>query len=766
MKYDEFLETKRITEKECGFELDRKNIHDVLYPFQKDIVYAALRKGKYAIFASCGLGKTLMQIEWARHVHKHTSGDILIVAPLAVTVQTRDEARKIGLAVNVCRKREDVKPGVNITNYEMLDHFDTSRFIAVVLDESSILKSYTGKIKQKIFDMFRDTQYKLCCTATPSPNDYEEMGNHSEFLGYMSRVEMLSVFFYHDGGETSKWSIKRHGKNDFWTWVSSWAVSVDKPSDFGYEDGGFILPKLNIVEHVVPVDFYKSAGDKLFRIPALSATDYHKEKRLTTEDRAAKTKEIVDCLDGIVCIWCETNYEADALRAILPDAVEVRGDDSIDRKEQVALDFAAGKIPCLISKPSIFGFGLNFQACHNVVFCGMSYSFEAFYQATRRFWRFGQTKPVDVHIVIGETEKHILDVIQEKEQKYTELKDNMQSAMNHVQELSARRSFRMDYERRVVENSHYKLILGDAVDEIKTIDSESVHFTIFSPPFASLYTYSDSIRDMGNTKGYDEFFVHFGYLIPELFRITKQGRLLSFHCMDLPIMKEKDGYVGLRNFSGDLINAFMSHGWIYHSKHVIWKDPLIEATRTKALGLQHKQLVKDSSMSRAGLPDYLVTMRKPGINEEPIGHGAGLNQFIGEGDVTAAKSEVAKTNSYSQHVWRKYASPVWMDIRQSRTLNRIDARSDDDEKHICPLQIDVIERALELWTNPGDVVLSPFAGIGSEGYGAIKAGRRFIGIELKEKYFEQAVKNLNTAVHDANIPDLFAKEELACQAQD
>lgn len=759
MEYTKFLKSKKIENLSSGFDVDIKSISNVLFPFQKDIVKLSLSKGKFAIFASCGLGKTLMQLEWARHIFIETGKDILIVAPLAVTAQTKKEAEKLDLMVNICRNQSDVNHGINITNYEMLEHFQADKFIAVVLDESSVLKNFSGKIKQNIINMFKNTPFKLCCTATPAPNDYEEMGNHSEFLNSLSRVEMLSMFFFHDGSETAKWSIKKHGIKDFWKWVSGWAVSIDKPSDFGYPDDGFVLPELNIKEEIVPVDFYASAGDMLFRMPSLSATDYHREKRLTIEDRALKTMQIVDSCDGVCCVWCDTNYEADALMKLMPDAVEVRGDDKIEFKEKTALDFADGKIKLLISKPSIFGFGLNFQACHNVVFCGLSYSYESFYQATRRFWRFGQKNTVNVSIVIGETEKKILDVIREKEGKYMELKENMQNAMNQVQDICSKKHDDLNYKKHIVKNSRYEMILGDSCDEIRSIDSETIHFTIFSPPFASLYTYSDSIRDMGNSRDYDEFFNHFNYLIPELLRITKPGRLLSFHCMDIPIMKERDGYVGLRNFSGDLINAFMSCGWIYHSKHTIWKDPLIEATRTKALGLQHKQLVKDSSMSRAGLPDYLITMRKPGLNNEPIEHGAGLNRLIGDGLTPGIESEIAKTNSFSHHIWRKYASPVWMDIRQSRTLNKADARHDDDEKHICPLQLDVIERAIELWTNTGDVVFDPFTGIGSTGFIAIQNGRLFKGIELKESYFNQAVKNLNNAIKTTNMPSLFDELE-------
>jgi len=302
----------------------------------------------------------------------------------------------------------------------------------------------------------------------------------------MSRLEMLSMFFSHNGADTSKWNIKGHAIKDFWKWVSSWAVSISKPSDFGYEDNGFALPELKIMQELIPVNLYESAGDMLFRMPAMSATDYHKEKRLTATDRALKTAEIVNSKpDEIFMIWCETNYEADELKKALPDAIEVRGDDKPETKEKTALDFANGKIKCLISKPSIFGFGMNFQICQNVIFCGLSYSYESFYQATRRFWRFGQTKPVNVYIVIGDTEKNILDVVQEKEEKYMELKDNMQAAMNHVQDLAVKQRPIETYSSEQTDGKNFTMINGDSVVEIKRIHDESIGYTIFSPPFVA-----------------------------------------------------------------------------------------------------------------------------------------------------------------------------------------------------------------------------------------------------------------------------------------
>lgn len=293
----------------------------------------------------------------------------------------------------------------------------------------------------------------------------------------------------------------------------------------------------------------------------------------------------------------------------------------------------------------------------------------------------------------------------------------------------------------------YSIYNADCVEVVSAMQSNSVDFTVFSPPFSSLYTYSNSERDMGNSKNDEEFFMHFGYLVDNLFRITKPGRIVAFHCMNIPSMKERDGVIGVKDFRGDLIRCFQERGFIYHSEHCIWKDPLIEATRTKAIGLMHKQLCKDSTMCRSGLPDYLVAMRKPGDNAEPVAHENGVDSFSGENPPTAG--------NLSHERWRRYASPVWMDIRQTYTLNATAARDEEDERHVCPLQLDVIERALFLWSNPKDVVLSPFMGVGSEGYVSVKMGRRFVGVELKESYYDESVKNIARAEQELKEQSLF-----------
>ena len=297
---------------------------------------------------------------------------------------------------------------------------------------------------------------------------------------------------------------------------------------------------------------------------------------------------------------------------------------------------------------------------------------------------------------------------------------------------------------------------GDCVEVVKGIPDNSIHYSIFSPPFASLFTYSDSDRDMGNCKNYNDFIKHFAYLVIELFRIIMPGRLVSIHCMDLPATINHDGFMGLKDFPGLMIKMFQDEGFIYHSRVCIWKDPLVQAVRTKQLSLAHKQISKDSSRCNMGLPDYIVTMRKPGVNPEPISHGRGFESYIGDkSEPKKTKTDNARTNKYSHEVWQRYASPVWFDINQTRTLNIQAARSENDEKHICPLQLDTIARCLKLWSNKNDTILSPFAGIGSEGYEAIQMDRKYIGIELKESYFIQMVKNLEVLDNSYKQQNIF-----------
>lgn len=730
MTYEEFLATKDFAQHACGIA-DPPPLSEKLFLFQRDITRWALRKGRAAIFADCGMGKTLMQLEWARQVSEHADGRVLLLAPLAVAQQTvKEGADKLGLSVEYARDGAATSARLTITNYEMLGRFDPSAFVGIVLDESSILKSYTGATRTAIIEAFGRTPYRLACTATPAPNDYMELGNHAEFLGVMRRTEMLSMFFVHDGGETQTWRLKGHAESAFWRWVASWAVMLRKPSDLGYADGGFALPPLR--QHVSIVDAGESDAVErglLFPLPASTLAERRLARKASIGERIRQVADMVNGSREPWVVWCNLNAEGDVLTEAIPDAVQVAGADDLETKTERMLGFAGGQHRVMVSKPSIAGHGMNWQHCPNVAFAGLSDSYEEFYQAVRRCWRFGQTRPVDVHVVVSETEQAVLSNIQRKERDAAEMAEGMVRHMAEITKGEIHGTTRdvTPYERDEATGDGWAMYLGDCVDVLCEMDSESVDFTIYSPPFASLYTYSAADRDMGNVRTHSEFFEHFGFIVGELLRVTKPGRLMSVHCMNLPTSKVRDGVIGLTDFRGQLIEAFRAAGWIYHSEVVIWKDPVTAMQRTKALGLLHKQLKKDSAMSRQGVPDYLVTMRKPGENPEPVSH---------------------TNETFPVERWQRYASPVWMDINPSDTLQRTSAREEADERHIAPLQLEVIRRALELWTNPGDLVLSPFAGIGSEGYEAIKAGRRFVGVELKRSYWTQGTANLAAAARE------------------
>lgn len=413
--YLQFLETKKVSIKSSGFYPTRRN--EKLFDWQSDIVDWSLRKGKSCIFADCGLGKTAMQLQWADHVVEHTDRPVLILAPLAVTQQTKREGLKFGIKTKVCRKQEDVEDGINIANYEMLDHFDPSAFSGIVLDESSILKHSTSKTRKMITDLFINTPYKLCCTATPAPNDFMELGTHAEFLGIMTQSEMLSTFFIHDGGDTSKWRLKGHAEDKFFEWVASWACCLTSPSDLGYDGSGFDLPVLNVKEVIVKSDnLIDSEGQSmLFAETKQTLNERRAARRSSLQDRVEAAAKIANETDDQVLVWCDLNAESELLSKQINGSVEVRGSDSIKHKESSMNGFTDGENRVLVSKPSIAGWGMNWQQCNRMIFVGLSDSFEAYYQAVRRCWRFGQTRPVDVYIVISDAEGAVKDNIERKQ---------------------------------------------------------------------------------------------------------------------------------------------------------------------------------------------------------------------------------------------------------------------------------------------------------------------------------------------------------------
>lgn len=410
-EYERFINAKATY---TVFEgIDVKDFTASMFPHQRDIARWALRKGRAAIFADTGLGKSLMALAWAEQVAR--KGRVLLLTPLAVAQQFVREGERFGIPCRYLRA-DDGLPGIVVTNYEMLDRFDASSFVGVIIDESSILKSFDGKTRTLIIDTFKETPYRLACTATPAPNDFAELGNHSEFLGIKTRTEMLSEYFVHDGETTQEWRLKGHAQTAFWKWVASWAAIIQKPSDLGYDDGAYALPPLRVHEHIIPVDIEDAhRAGQLFAVETRTISDQRANRRATIDKRIAKAAEIANADKTPCIVWCELNAEGDGAEAGIPDCVQVAGADSLDEKIEKLAAFADGRARVMVTKASVAGFGLNWQHCARMVFLGASHSFEMTYQAIRRCWRFGQTKPVDVHFIRAENEGAIMANYRRKE---------------------------------------------------------------------------------------------------------------------------------------------------------------------------------------------------------------------------------------------------------------------------------------------------------------------------------------------------------------
>lgn len=443
MGYLDFIKSKQRTVKPMGFEIDESTLPSAMKPFQNRIVPWALRRGRAALFEDCGLGKTLQQLAWGQAVVEHTNKPVLLLCPLGVRQQTIREAKKFGIRVNckIVNEASEVEIGINVVNYDKLHLIDCSVFSGIILDESSVLKNFTGKIKQALIESFSSTPYRLCCTATPAPNDHMELGNHADFLGIMPSSEMLSRWFINDTMKAGGYRLKQHGQADFWRWVASWAVCISKPSDIGDDDAGYVLPELEVRRHVVTADIDDAPEGMLFNVSGVSATSIHDEKRLTLTARTERTVELLAEIDDACLIWCDTNYEADELVKRLPEAIEVRGSESIEAKERKLTSFSDGESRVLISKPKIAGHGMNWQHCNRIIFAGIGFSFESYYQAVRRCWRFGQTRPVIVDIVTADTESAITSALARKELDHYLMQSGMADAMRKatLQELGIER---------------------------------------------------------------------------------------------------------------------------------------------------------------------------------------------------------------------------------------------------------------------------------------------------------------------------------------
>lgn len=716
LEYKEFIESKKEKIQSTGFEVSDNELNSQLFDFQKYLVKKALQRGKCAIFADCGLGKTFIQLEWANQIVKHNNKPVLILCPLAVGRQTILEKEKFNIDCEI-KKYElgDSKPQIYISNYEQIDNIDCSIFEGVVIDESGILKCFQGSTKTKIINNFVKTPYKLACTATPSPNDEIELGNHSEFLNVMSSVDMVAKFFTtnKDRIEGNKYRLKKYAVEDFYRWIKSWAIVCSKPSDLGnFDDSHYALPKLNLIEQKIITP--KKDNGLLFNETAVNAMDFNEELRRTKKERLEKAVELVNSKPNEqFIIWIKQNEEGDYLKSLLPEAKEVKGSDIVEYKENTLMDFAQGKFRVLITKTKIAQFGLNFQNCHNQIFASLDFSFESLYQAIRRSYRFGQESEVDIYLITTDTMMNVIEAINTKREKFINMREGILKVNEKMQEIE------LDEMQAPYIDDDFQLYNGDCVELIKNIPDESIDYSFFSPPFGALYVFSNNPNDMSNVKNDDEFYEHFKFLIPELKRVLKQGRLVTLHLMQGTTLKGRDGFFSIKDFRGDIIRLFQKEGFYFHAETMIRKDPKTAAIRTKNHQLMWGTTKKDSSIVRSGLADYLITFRKPGENQVPI------------------------KNDIPFDLWCKIAEPVWLDVNESDTLPS--QKDMKDEKHITATQLTPIEWLYLMYCNKGETVYSPFNGIGSEGYVAVKTGRKYIGHELKPSYFMQAVENLKKA---------------------
>ena len=803
--YQQFLLSKMAVPEPVGLDVPEDQINRHLFKFQNAVTRFCLHLGRAAVFGDVGAGKTRIQLEWGQQVSQHTGGCILYLTQLAVAPQTVDEGRAIGIEVFEVEDQLEVAnraaggTRLFITNYESVHKFDPAQFIGIVLDESSVLKAYT-KTFFDLCDRFKNTPYRLCCTATPSPNDIVEIANHSTFLGIMDFHDVLARWFVGEGDVARQARLKGHAVDDFYRWLTSWSVVFEKPSDLGpeYEMPGYekIIPEYHTYE--LPSDDATiarafKAGKLLPDTP--NATSFMQVKRESNLRRVAKVREIVDSLpvDERVIVWCDTDFEADALIDAFAglDFVEVRGTQSRKVKEAGLSAFTRNEKRIIISKPEIAGLGLNWQHCAQMIFTGVSFSFEKTYQAMGRIVRYGQSRTPHIHMIYAESEGSVMQRLMEKETAFNTLKTEAIAAIRKhgLFRIGTGTVTFSETENDVARGDGWTMYLGDCVQVTRRFESNSIDFGVHSPPFSSLYTYSDKQADMGNAASDAEFFAHYTYLIKELLRVTKPGRAVAVHVKDLPLFINRDTVMGIAPFSDDVTIAFRQarldsevdlpearkSKWVLQSRITVGKDPVVEMQKTNSHGLLYKNWRTKAQALRVGLPDYVLVFRKfaPTLEEAaPVIHDPNDLTYYGANPPTslmAIPSRKSGQINASLPVWQNYANPIWddvtipaiwSDINQMKVLNVEIAREAKDERHLAPLQLDLIERLIHWYTNPGELVFDPFGGVGSTPYTAVKLGRRGVASELKPAYWRLACKYIRQAELENAQPTLF---ELAAE---
>jgi len=824
--YNEFLMKKVALAVDSGFEIDQSEINPVLKPHQRDAVQWAVKGGCRALFEKFGLGKTVQELEWCRIIVARVGGRAIVVLPLGVKQEfTRDASDLLGMEVppyvRTMAEVHATESKIMLTNYERVRDGDIEPeyFTAASLDEAAVLRSFGSKTYQTFLDKFKKVPYKLVSTATPSPNRYKELIHYAGYLGVMDTGQALTRFFQRDSTKANNLTLYPHRENEFWLWLSSWALFIDKPSNLGYSDEGYELPPMKVNFHEINIKDLSGPAEKdgqmkLIRDAAVSLKDAAAEKRNSIELRVAKMKEIIDeNPDDNFILWHDLEAERHAIKKAIPEAVEIYGTQDYDLREQRTIEFSNGKFRLLATKKEISGQGCNFQRhCHREIFLGIDYEFNDFIQAIHRVYRYLQDQEVIIDILYMETEQQILKVLMKKWDQHNELSEKMTaiikkyglSSTNLLEKIKRT----MGCERVKITGQRYEIYNNDCILEMQNMPENSVDMILTSIPFGNHYEYSATYNDLGHNKDTEMFFEQMDFLAPNLLRALKPGRIYACHVKDRILFGNATGtgMPTVEPFHALTIQHYMKHGFQFIGQITVVTDVVRENNQTYRLGWTEQ--CKDGSKMGVGCPEYVLLFRKlPSdtstayadipvvkskedytraqwqIDAHAFWRTSGNRlltkkelDFVPVDNLQAVYRRFSRENvyDYQQHIELakrldennklpasfmvvapgSWTDAVWDDINRMRTLNMNQERK-GKELHVCPLQLEIIERLINRYTNDGETVLDPFGGIMSVPYTAIKMGRKGIGIELNSDYFRDGLGYLKAAEFEQEMPTLF-----------
>lgn len=845
MTYQKFIESKIKMAHYDGFIIHDDEINNILLPHQKDIVKWAVLGGKRAVFASFGLGKTMMQLEIVRLVLKHAGGMGLIVCPLGVRAEFKKDAEKLGITTKFIRTTEEATEEgiIYLTNYESVrdGKLDPRIFKCASLDEASVLRGFGGtKTFREFMGLFAgdkktmnerilgdDVSYRFVATATPSPNDYIELLAYSAFLGVMDVGQAKTRFFKRNSEKADQLTIHPHKEKEFWAWVSSWGLFIEKPSDLGHSDEGYSLPDMTINWHEIPnqdstFDKGKDGQGILFRNAAVGLTEAAREKRESIQSRISKMSELVHSKpkEDQVIIWCDLNSEQEAIENALKQ-LEVTysslyGNQDIDKREDLLGKWLKKEKTAFISKPMMYGSGVNLQQCHRMIFLGIGFKFNDFIQSIHRIYRFLQNKNVIIDIIYTEGEREVRRILQEKWDKHNETVRQMTSIIKQYglssNAMADNLKRAIGVERIEVSGKNFTCVHNDCVDETARMEENSVDMILTSIPFATQYEYSPNYCDFGHTDTNAHFFEQMDFLTPNLFKVLSPGRIAAIHVKDriVPGGLTDLGFQTVYPFHADCITHYKKHGFAYMGMITVVTDVVRENNQTYRLGWS--EVCKDGTKISCGMPEYILLFRKPQTSNEkayadiPVKHSKneysrarwqtdahGFWRSSGNRLMTPDELEKAEPDKifkwfknyhleqiydYEHHIKigehldekgklpvsfmllqpPSWMDDVWADVARMRTLNMMQSAK-GQEMHLCPLQFDIVDRVIERFTNEGEVVYDPFGGIMTTPYRALKKGRKGRATELNWRYFQDGVKYCEAMEKEMAMPTLFDFEE-------